>query len=363
MNTPQRCRLVGEKKYWNEERKMTEGLITVVVPIYKTEKYLNRCIESIVSQTYRNLEILLIDDGSPDACPQICDAWAKKDPRICVIHKQNEGLSAARNTGIDCASGEFICFFDSDDYIAKDALEKACGKIRETESDIVTFGFSTVDDKGIRSVFIPDSTIEIYKDDAVQKEFLPELLAPMSRKQKKYHISVWVMLFSTDVIRRSGLRFVSERKIISEDTYALLDIMASVKRIAVLPEALYYYYTNDESLSRSYRSDRYEKIKNFYLASAELCRQRRYNKDVIFRLADPYLGYTIMAMKQEMQTDTSEKYDNISAIIRDDVLQYVLRENDQIRYNLKRRILFWAIRNRIDPIVFLILFLQCKIEQ
>ena len=95
-----------------------EALISVIVPVYKVEKYLDQCINSIVNQTYRNLEVILVDDGSPDGCPQLCDAWAKKDSRISVIHKENQGIGMARNTGMDHASGAYICFFDSDDFIS-----------------------------------------------------------------------------------------------------------------------------------------------------------------------------------------------------------------------------------------------------
>lgn len=89
---------------------MKAGLVSIVLPIYNVEKYLDRCIESVINQTYRNLEILLVDDGSPDDCPQKCEEWAKKDGRIKVIHKANAGLGYARNTGIENASGEYICF-------------------------------------------------------------------------------------------------------------------------------------------------------------------------------------------------------------------------------------------------------------
>ena len=92
--------------------------VTVVIPIYNVEKYLNRCIESVAGQTYKNLEIILVDDESPDNCPRICEDWKNRDNRIKVIHKKNGGLGYARNTGIDCATGEYICFVDSDDYIA-----------------------------------------------------------------------------------------------------------------------------------------------------------------------------------------------------------------------------------------------------
>jgi len=98
---------------------MESKLISVIVPVYKVEKYLDQCVESIVNQTYRNLEIILVDDGSPDRCPQMCDEWAKKDSRIKVIHKKNGGASSARNAGLDIAMGDYIGFVDSDDYIAE----------------------------------------------------------------------------------------------------------------------------------------------------------------------------------------------------------------------------------------------------
>ena len=96
--------------------------VSVVVPVYNVEKYLDRCINSIINQTYHNLEIILVDDGSPDNCPQMCDEWAQKDERIRVVHKKNAGLGIARNTGIDHATGDYICFFDSDDYVEQNII-------------------------------------------------------------------------------------------------------------------------------------------------------------------------------------------------------------------------------------------------
>ena len=99
---------------------MNEPLVSVIVPVYKVEKYLDKCIESIVGQTYENLEIILVDDGSPDNCPTMCDEWAQKDSRIKVIHKENGGLSSARNAGLDACTGDYIGFVDSDDWIEPD---------------------------------------------------------------------------------------------------------------------------------------------------------------------------------------------------------------------------------------------------
>ena len=121
---------------------MENKLISIIVPIYNVEKYLDKCVESIVNQTYKCLEIILVDDGSPDNCPQMCDDWGKKDSRIKVIHKNNEGVSKARNCGIDNAAGEYIMFIDSDDWIDEDTIEELYEIIKNENVDIVSFSFN-----------------------------------------------------------------------------------------------------------------------------------------------------------------------------------------------------------------------------
>ena len=115
--------------------------VTVVLPIYNVEKYLNRCIQSVVNQSYNNLEIILVDDGSTDRSGVLCDEWEKKDNRIRVIHKKNAGLGEARNSGIDNATGQYICFFDSDDYIRLDAVDTAITCVRNNRSELVIWGW------------------------------------------------------------------------------------------------------------------------------------------------------------------------------------------------------------------------------
>ena len=114
---------------------MKQSLISIIVPIYKVEKYLEKCIESILAQTYKNIELILVDDGSPDNCPSICDRYAKKDSRVIVIHKQNGGLSDARNMGLNIAKGDFISFIDSDDFVSDDFCELLLGAIIRENAD------------------------------------------------------------------------------------------------------------------------------------------------------------------------------------------------------------------------------------
>ncbi|MBR1540013.1 MAG: glycosyltransferase [Clostridia bacterium] len=131
---------------------MEEELISIIVPVYKVEKYLDKCINSIVSQTYKNLEVILVDDGSPDSCGKMCDEWTQKDTRIKVIHKENGGLSDARNFGLDCAKGKYIQFVDSDDYIEKDMIEFLYKNLKENNADISICSNYMVDEENVINV-------------------------------------------------------------------------------------------------------------------------------------------------------------------------------------------------------------------
>ena len=122
--------------------------VSVIIPIYKVEKYLSRCLDSVVNQTLEDIEIVLVDDGSPDSCPEICDRYAKKDSRIKVIHKKNEGLGYARNSGMLIATGEYIAFLDSDDYVSKDMYEKVYSELKRTDADCCVTGYVVKKDSG-----------------------------------------------------------------------------------------------------------------------------------------------------------------------------------------------------------------------
>ena len=136
---------------------MEKDLVSVIIPVYRTEAYLDRCVESIVNQTYRNLEILLVDDGSPDNCPQMCDAWAEKDGRIKVIHQENGGLSAARNAAVDICKGKYIVFMDSDDYAEREYVAYLHQLITENQADIAECEFRFQTPKGSVINYIEDN--------------------------------------------------------------------------------------------------------------------------------------------------------------------------------------------------------------
>lgn len=331
---------------------MDQGLVTVVLPIYNVEQYLNRCIESVVNQTYKNLEIILVDDGSPDHCPEICDRWAETDNRIRVIHKENAGLGMARNTGIENASGEYICFFDSDDYVALDLVEKAYTLVQESQADIVIFGNNyQTRDGTVREINIPRPKKTLYEGKEVQTELLPNLIGPdtSTGEETKLLMSACCCMCSMRLIQDTNWRFVSEREIISEDIYSLLCLYSSVKKVAVLPEALYFYCENLSSLSHTYKADRHEKNKCFYDACLKACDELGYCQKVKDRLSYPFISNTIAALKMAVRADCQHKGKKCASdtILKDRYLHDVISGMNLKHEKWARKALLLAIKYRL----------------
>lgn len=214
---------------------MKEELISVIVPIYKVEKYLKQCIDSIIAQTYKNIEIILVDDGSPDCSGEICDEYAKKDERIKVIHKKNGGLSDARNKGISEATGEYIAFIDSDDYVEPCYLEKLYHAIRKTDIKIAQCNIQKVDESDI-SIEIIGDTIKSEKDG---KTMIKELY-----DNKWENTVVWNKLYLKQLF--DYIRFPVGK--LHEDEYITYKVLYDVEKISIIPESLYFYRQRKESI-------------------------------------------------------------------------------------------------------------------
>lgn len=344
---------------------MKKGMVTVVVPIYNVEKYLNRCIKSVVAQSYKDLEIILVDDESPDRCPEICEEWRKKDTRIKVIHKKNGGLGYARNTGIDNANGEYICFLDSDDYIALDAIEKCYKCAVENNADIVSFGYSRVNQNdGIIDSLIPQPSKYIFEGKEIQEILLPDMIAPDTRTGKVTNLwmSMCGALFSMELIGKSNWRMVSERNIISEDVYSLLKLYKNVKKAVVIPETFYFYCENFSSLTHTYKQDRFEKIKDFYIECQKVCDEFDYADVVRERLKYPFLSNTIAAMKMIIMSDQNrqQKEKLFHDIIDDVLLQQILHEIPLIKERRNRRLLLNFMKLKMYTSCYFLIRIKIK---
>ena len=244
---------------------MTEPKVSIVVPVYNTEAYLKRCLDSLLHQTLSDLEIILVDDGSKPACADLCDEMAKTDTRIRVLHKANGGLGFARNTGIEAATGEYIGFVDSDDYILPDMYETLYTAAKKTDADLAVSGlcfvggnmFSESGEMESRPCF---KTETVFEEESMKTLLLGVVGAlPAEPDDSRYGVSVCKNLFKMSVLRENNLRFLSEREILSEDTLFMVDFIQSARRGVGVPGAYYCYCRNGDSLSKSYRKDRFEK--------------------------------------------------------------------------------------------------------
>ena len=313
---------------------MNDTLVTVVLAVYNVEKYLNRSVKSVISQTYENTEIILVDDGSTDNSAFMCDEWAKSDPRIKVVHKTNEGLSMARNTGIEEANGEFIFFLDSDDYVEEDLIENCVETALKTNAQIVVYGYDRIGENGaVKTTSVPELPKEVMKGEEIRDFVIPCLAGPMIRNGKKYHIlsSAWGAMYSLKTIKRSGFRFVSEREIISEDIYSNLIYYRNVDCIATIPKVFYHYCENNaQSLTRTYNPQRFERNKHFYNEALKLCDRLCYPEQAKKNLSNQMVSNIIVSIKQTVCSDMkrTRKRKAVSEMLNDDVSKKVLSDYD-----------------------------------
>lgn len=208
--------------------------VSVIVPVYKVEQYLDKCVESIVNQTYKNLEIILVDDGSPDNCPSLCDAWSKKDCRIIVIHKENGGLASARNAGLDIATGNYISFIDSDDYIDKDLYLDNLKIFKESDVDIVGFGINQIYEGKKNTIAMIDGLMS--SEDAIKHLLLWD---------GTVRSFAWNKIYKKEII--GNIRFIDALKF-GEDTPFVFSVLCSSYKYYQNALPYYFYLRRDNSL-------------------------------------------------------------------------------------------------------------------
>lgn len=334
---------------------MSSELISIIIPVYNVEKYLDRCLKSVIGQSYSNLEIILIDDGSTDHCPKMCDDWSQKDNRIKVFHKKNAGLGMARNTGLDNASGDYVFFIDSDDYIELDTVKKCVSTAADTKAEIVIYGFNNVRDDKVVGAYPPKAEKRYYSDAEVQDEFLPLLIAndPRTHRVRDLVMSACACMYSMSLIRRAQWRFVSEREIISEDVYSLLQLYKYVQSVAIIEEAFYNYCYNEVSLSHSYRKDRYVKLVDFYNKSIQLARECGFSDIVIDKIKHLFIAFVIGALKLIAQSDDPQRRIDFKKIVVDPVLQETLHSIILVDGTLSRKIFLFCLKHKIYSLAFI----------
>jgi glycosyltransferase involved in cell wall biosynthesis len=319
---------------------MNDNKVSIIVPIYNVEKYLCKCLDSILNQTYKKLEIILVDDGSPDNCGKICDEYAKKDSRIKVVHKENGGLSSARNAGLEIATGDIIAFIDSDDWVYNKMIEKTVNVMLEENADIVCFEFtSQIEDTNINNYECNNISKILNSEEAIRlllegeikdyvwnkifkKEVFENLLFPIGRNYEDMATTYLTFLKASKIVLiQDKLYFY----------YIRANSIVNVKdKNAILKgkyDAMLAYYERIENISKKFESLRDLSIKNFIeraigfiefidLQNDEI--NNKYRKDTLFYIKEYYDEYEkskykkmIKLIKLKIILNTNLKYSKL----------------------------------------------------
>lgn len=245
-------------------------LVSIIVPVYNAEKYLSECIDSILSQTYENIEIILIDDGSTDKSAQICDVYAAKDKRAAVVHKTNEGVSSARNDGLKAADGQLIMFVDSDDWIDPETCETAVSAMEESGADVVMWTYIS-ENNGNQSRKIIFGNDTVFEGADVKEKLHRRLLGLMGEELGHPELAdslcpVWGKLYKKELILNNNISFVNLSEIGSyEDGLFNIEVFSQVEKAVYLNKCLYHYRKeNTSSVTSAYRKDLFEKWQRLF---------------------------------------------------------------------------------------------------
>lgn len=214
---------------------MATPLISIVVPVYKVESYLMRCVRSIQAQTYHNIEIILVDDGSPDRSGELCDKVSKEDTRIIVLHKENGGLSDARNVGVQAAKGDWVCFVDSDDWIAPNMIMRLWQTCSEQDAQIAICNWCRTKSEDTRAFPSAAKTPMVWSGTEATRVML---------YQKQFDTSAWAKLYPIELVKKYPYPIGR----LYEDLFTTYKLLLSVHKVAYIDERLYFYWINPHSI-------------------------------------------------------------------------------------------------------------------
>lgn len=332
--------------------------VSIIVPVFNAEKYLNKCVQSLVNQTIKEIEIILVDDGSIDTSPDLCDKWANIDSRIRVIHKINEGQSIARNVGLEIAKGDYIAFVDSDDFIELNTYEVMHQECQENNLDVAYFTFDRIDPNG-KIVYTPNAVRrEIFRGKEEVDLYYLNLIGrtPSNYTNHSYTTSASMSLFKSDIIRKYNLTFPNVREIASEDLLFSLMFIAHSKAVGYFPYVFYHYLVNEGSTTTSYSDAKYTRMMRCLEKIKALCDNRFDEKIYLPHFLSQILRIYKIAMRYEtMSNDTLlVKCNKLRSYCCSSWMHIIYNHKESRKYPFRDRIYLFCMRYRILPFFFLI---------
>ena len=341
-------------KILTSEKVTKSKLVSIIVPVYNTSKYLRKCLDSILAQIYEEYEIIIVDDGSTDDSGDICEEYAKKSEKIKCVHKENSGLGYARNTGLEHASGEYITFIDSDDYVTKDYLLHLYDAIESHNVDFCKCGFFYVANDG--SLTGSGYSDEVFEGDEAFSSLLPRMLGSSPEKHDYIEMCVCGVFFRRNLIEKYCIRFPSEREYISEDLVFNIEYLKYANGGMTIVAKDYFYRYNAQSLSHCYRSDRWEAYKFFFSAIRSKLICLGLAENALVRQDRMFFVYLRLCISQERKAASGltvkESRAHIKGICEDDIVSEVMSRYPIKKLGIKQRFFLWLVRHRRAGILY-----------
>lgn len=322
-------------------------LFSVIVPIYNIEKYIRRCIDSVLSQSFSDYELILVDDGSPDRCGAICDEYAGKDTRIKVIHKENGGLVSARQAGIKVAKGEYIFHLDGDDAILPDALESAYNIIRETGADIVSFSYNLSIDNEIRDK-VEDLVCEgLYNKTEIEEKIFPKLLSDKNMNHIFYFL--WGKAIKRELATKHQLS-VNPAISLGEDLSCIVPCYLEAETVYMSKKTIYLYTIRNDSISTDFKTHQISQIADVIKGLRELRIEKPKDFDEQISRYSCFMCFAILAAAAE--GNHFEAIKKITDLIQNSLHKEEIKEARFENITLKSRIAIYLMKKQQIKLAF-----------
>lgn len=334
--------------------------LSIIVPVYNVEKYLQRCIDSLLNQSISNYEIILVDDGSKDKSSVICDAYAQAHPFIHVLHKENEGLGYARNSGLAMAKGKYVSFIDSDDMISSEHFSRLLESAKKNCADVCLGG--TMDVYKTQKVANPHPFAgRVFNRQEIMEILLPSMLGYDEYGGNYSGMSVCSGIYNREIIERNNIWFYSEREYISEDAIFNIEFMSHSNTAAVIDSVGYHYYHNSGTLTTTYKQERFEQIKKLFQYEMEIVKTLENCRSLYSRIESMFLANLRVTIMQEIDHNSSNWWTSrkkLKAMIHDECVQTVIKRYDYSNMPIKQKLFCRAICKRSVFLVYVMALFQ-----
>lgn len=355
---------------------MRQPQVSIIVPVYNVQNYIERCLNSLVNQTFKDIEIITINDGSTDKSLELLNKYAKEDIRVSVIDLGDEGVSYCRNLGIEKANGKYIMFVDSDDWIDSNMVEVMYKKAEENNLDLVMCSYiREFKDRSKEKIFNLPKEI-IYKENEVKNELLRKLVGPIKEELSNPELldalgTVWGKLYRVDILKENKLKFVDLKEIGSaEDTLFNIFTFNYLKKVMFLNKPMYHYWRdNPKSVTSQYNPKLKEQRKVFFKYISDFIKENNFEQ--VFeealnnRICTSILGLGLMECSKNNKINGINKIKNIKNLINEEYIREAYMNLELKYFSIHWRIFYFFIKNKMSFCSYLMLstieFLRTKI--